>query len=78
MELNYGRALKGDWVQGGAWDGVCVRGEGGYKFHQVKNNNLHVKIRFSVLPNLFLFNPIFKCMQVLVKAKNLNTFRLHI
>ena len=50
----------------------------GNKFHQIKNNNPHVKIKFSVLPNLFLFNPAFKCMQVLVKAKNLNTFILHI
>ena len=61
--------------------GVCAGGGGGVggdKFHQIKNNNPHVKIRFSVLPNLFLFNPTFKCMQVLVKAKNWNTFRLHI
>ena len=61
---------------------VCGgRGVGGNKFHQVKNNNPHVKIRFSVLPNLFLFNPTFKCMQVLVKVKNLThldyTFDLH-
>ena len=51
-------------------------GERGNKFHQIKNNNPHVKIKFSILPNLFLFNPTFKCMQVLVIAKNLNTFRL--
>ena len=54
--------------------GVCA---GRDKCHQIKNNNPHVKIRFSVLPNLFLFNPTFKCMQFLVKAKNLNTFDLH-
>ena len=49
-------------------------GGGGNKFHQIKNNNPYVKIKFSILPNLFLFNPTFKCMQVLVKAKTLNTF----
>ena len=54
------------------------RGRRGNKFHQIKNNNPHVKIKFSILPNLFLFNLPFKCMQVLVKAKNLNTFILHI
>ena len=62
---------------------MCGRGGGGgeeayNKFHQIKNNNAHVKNKFSILPNLFLFNPTFKCMQVLVKAKNLSTFRLHI
>ena len=50
----------------------------GNKFHQIKNNNPHVKIKCSILPNLFLFKPTFKCMQVLVKAKNLNTFIFHI
>ena len=58
---------------------VCRRaGWRGNKFYQIKNNNPHVKIKFSILPNLFLFNLPFKCMQVLVKAKNLNTFILHI
>ena len=41
----------------------CVRGgeagREGNKFHQIKNNNPHVKIKFSILPNLFLFNPNF-------------------
>ena len=70
--LRLGRGL-------GRGGGGC--GEGGRrgnKFHQIKNNNPHVKIKFSILPNLFLFKPTFKCMQVLVKAKNLSTFRLHI
>ena len=58
---------------------MCVGGGGeeeGGKIHQIKNNNPHVKIKCSILPNLFLFKPTFKCMQVLVKAKNLNTFIL--
>ena len=57
---------------------MCVCGGGGGKFHQIKNNNPHVKIKLSILPNLFLVNPTFKCMQVLVKAKNLNTFKFHV
>ena len=60
---------------GTVWGGGGGRGN---KFHQIKNNNPHVKIKFSILPNLFLFNLPFKCMQVLVKAKYLNTFILHI
>ena len=65
---------------GGGGGGGGGRGGGrrGNKFHQIKNNNPHVKIKFSILPKLFLFNPTFKCMQVVVKAKNLSTFRLHI
>ena len=65
--------------------GVCGEGEWGGRgnnFHQIKNNNPHVKIKFSILPNLFLFNPTLKCLQVLVKAKKLEThldytFNLH-
>ena len=57
---------------------MCLGGGGGDKFHQIKNNNPHVKIKFSILPYLLLFNPTFKCMQVLVKAMNLNTFRLQV
>ena len=48
---------------------MCVGGGGGGgeeeegdKFHQIKNNNPHVKIKCSILPNLFLFKPTFKCM----------------
>ena len=69
----------GSWR--GLGQGVGAAGVGerrGNKFHQIKNNNPHVKIKFSILPNLFLFNPPFKCMQVLVKPKNLNTFILHV
>ena len=64
---------------GGVGGGRRRRRRRGNKFHRIKknNNNPHVNIKCSILPNLFLFKPTFKCMQVLAKAKNLNTFILH-
>ena len=65
--------------------GMCVWGGGvegeeeeGESIPSIKNNNPHVKIKCSILLNLFLFKVTIKCMQVRVKAKNLNTFILHI
>ena len=60
---------------------MCVWGGGGgeregrgNKFHKIENN-LHAKNYVFLLTPLFLFNPTFKCLQVLVKAKKLG---LHI
>ena len=42
------------WGGGGGGRG---EDEEGNKLHQIKNNNPHIKIKFSILPNLFLFKP---------------------
>ena len=62
-------------VWGGGVEGEEEEGE---SIPSIKNNNPHVKIKCSILLNLFLFKVTIKCMQVRVKAKNLNTFILHI
>ena len=51
-------------VWGGGGGGGGRRRRRGNKFHQIKNNNPHVKIKCSILLNLFLFKQTFKCMQV--------------